>query len=59
VVVKLESEKSTNYLPRKLGIWNQVGKNILIIGDVKQEREEQTDNINEDSRSSDSKNTEE
>jgi hypothetical protein len=36
-----------------------VGRKSLTIGDVEQEREERIDHINEDSRSSDSKNTEE
>jgi len=36
-----------------------VGRKSLTIGDVEQERVERIDNINEDSRSSDSKNTEE
>jgi hypothetical protein len=36
-----------------------VGRKSLTKGDVEQEREDRIDNINEDSRSSDSKNTEE
>jgi hypothetical protein len=36
-----------------------VGRKSLTIGNVEQEREERIDNINEDSRISDSKSTEE